>query len=93
MLTKFNACCPQTVFYYPYLGASEEFQVNIGLRQGSVLSPLLFVAALNLISRKTVVKDTMKKLLYVDDLAVVANGKHEIQETWRSGTGCLPETD
>ena len=35
MLTKFNACCPQTVLYYPYLGASEEFEVKIGLRQGS----------------------------------------------------------
>ena len=38
-------------------GASEEFEVNIGLRQGSVLSPLLFIAVLDLISRKTSIKD------------------------------------
>ena len=54
-------------------GASEEFEVNIGLRQGSVLSPLLFIAELYLISRKTVMKDARKKLLYADDLALVAN--------------------
>ncbi len=44
-------------------GASEEVRVKIGLRQGSMLSPLLFVAVLDLISRKTVVTDAMKKLL------------------------------
>ena len=52
-------------------GASEKFEVKIGLRQGSVLSPLLFIAVLDLISRKTVVKDAMKTLLYADDLALV----------------------
>ena len=41
-------------------GASEEFEVNIALRQGSVLSPLLFIAVLDLISRNTVMKDSMK---------------------------------
>ena len=44
-------------------GASEEFEVKIGLRQGSVLSPLLFIAVLDLIGRKTVLKDAMEKLL------------------------------
>ena len=61
-------------------GASEAFDVNIGLRQGSVLSPLLFISVLDLISRNTVMKDAMKKLLYADDLALVANGKQELQE-------------
>ena len=36
-------------------GASKEFEINIGLRQGSVLSLLLFIAVQDLISRKTVV--------------------------------------
>ena len=37
-------------------GASEEFEIKIGLRHGSVLSPLLFISVLDLISRKTVMK-------------------------------------
>ena len=73
-------------------GSSEEFEVKIGLRQGSVLCPLLFTALLDLISRKTVTKDAMKKLLYEDDLALVANGKQALQESLESGTGCLPDT-
>ena len=63
-------------------GVSEEFEVKIGLRQGSVPSPLLFITVLDLISRKTVMKDAMKKLLYADDLALVANGIRETLEEW-----------
>ena len=59
-------------------GASEEFEEKIGLGQGSVLSPPLFIAVLDLISRKTVMKDAMKKLFYADNLALVANGKQEL---------------
>ena len=68
-------------------GSSEEFEVKIGLRQGSVLSTLLFIAVLDLISRKTVVKDAMKKLLYADDLALVAYGQQELQETLEEWNG------
>ena len=68
-------------------GASEEYEVNIGLRWGSVLSPLLFIAVLDLISRKSVVKGAMKKLLYADDLALVTNGKQELQETMEQWNG------
>ena len=68
-------------------GAFEEFEVKIGLTQGSVLSPMLFIAVLDLISRKTVMKDAMKKLLYADDLALVMNGKQELQETLEEWNG------
>ena len=68
-------------------GASEEFVCNIGLRQGSVLSPLLFIAELDLISRKTVAKDAMKILLYADNLVLMTNGKQELQETMEEWDG------
>ena len=68
-------------------GASEEFEVKIGQRQGSALSPLLFIAVLDLISRNTAVKDAMKKLFCADDLALVANGKQELQETVEEWNG------
>ena len=61
--------------------ASEEFDVKIGLIQGNVLSPLLFIAVLDLISRKTGLKDALKKLLYAYDLALVPKGKQELLET------------
>ena len=46
-------------------GASEESEVKIGLRQGGVLSPLLFIAVMDLISRKTVVKDATRHMALV----------------------------
>ena len=58
-------------------GMSEQFSVNIGLRQGSALSPLLFIVVMELISRKVSMKDTSRKLLYADDLAIVAEDKEE----------------
>ena len=46
-----------------------------------MLSPLLFIAVLELINRKMVMRDAMKKLLCADELALVAIGKHGLQET------------
>ena len=53
-----------------------------------MLSPLLFIAVLDLTSRKTVTKDdAMRKLIYADDLALVANGKQELQEPLEEWNG------
>ena len=52
-----------------------------------MLSPLFFIAVLDLISRKTAMKDALKKFLYADDLALVANGKHELQVTLEEWNG------
>ena len=63
-------------------GMSGEFKLNVGLRQGSALSPLLFVAVVELISRKIGTKDILQKIVYADDLAIVAIGEVQLIE-WK----------
>ena len=74
-------------------GLSEEFPVNIGLRQGSALSPLLFIMVMELISRKISMKDVLRKMMYADDLAIIAESKEELQEMLEEWRGCSRSTD
>ena len=67
-------------------GLSEEFKVNIGLRQGN--DPLLFIMVVALISRKFSKKDVLRKGMYANDLAMIADKKQELQEVlqeWKGG--------
>ena len=61
-------------------GLSEEFPVNIGSRQGSALSTLLFIIVMELICRKINTKDILGKMMYAYDLAIIAESKQELQE-------------
>ena len=45
----------------------EQFGVGVGLRQGSALSPLLFIMAMNLTSGKVSEQEELKKILYADE--------------------------
>ena len=45
----------------------EEFRVDVGLRQGSALSPLLFIGVMDVISRKASTRDILRKLMYADN--------------------------
>ena len=60
-------------------GMSNELQVNIGLRKGSALSPLLFVLVMELISRKISTTYAMKKIMHADDLVIVAEHREELE--------------
>ena len=52
-------------------GLSESFEVNVGLHHGSVLSPLLFAAVMDVVSSETR-SDLPSELLYADDLVLLA---------------------
>ena len=41
---------------------------------------------------KTMMKDAMKKLHYADDLAMVGNGKQELQDTMEEWNGLFTKT-
>ena len=68
------------VFYKMYYNVlNTEFEVKVGVHQGSVLSPLLFVAVMEVVTRG--VKEGLPwELLYADDLVLVAQSKEELRE-------------
>lgn len=68
------------------IDTSRSFPVKIGLRQGSALSPLLFVTVMELVSRKCG-NDPLTKPMYADDLVVMADDEKELEgklEVWRA---------
>lgn len=66
---------------------SSEFEVKVGVHQGSVLSPLLFVIVLEELSKKFRV-GLPWELLYADDLALIAESEEKLVEKircWKKG--------
>ena len=67
--------------------ASEKFGVGVGVHQGSVLSPLLFILVLEALSHEFRT-GVPWELLYADDLAVFADTLEECVsklKTWKEG--------
>ena len=58
---------------------SEEFEVDVGVRLGSVLSPLLF-AIVNDFATKEMKEGTLQEILYADDLVLIAETMAELQK-------------
>ena len=56
---------------------SDEFEVKVGVHQGSVLSPLLFTIVLEALSRDIRVGCPWE-LLYADDLVLMAESMEEL---------------
>ena len=66
-------------------GFSEEFCIKVGVHQGSVLSPLLFIIVLEALSRE-MRSGCPEELLYADDLALVSETIEGLKgklESWK----------
>ena len=66
--------CVRTCF-----GTTEAFEVNVGLHQGSALSPLIFIIILNYINKKCPM-ERGQKLMYADDIAIGMDTAEDLQE-------------
>jgi hypothetical protein len=69
-------------------GESGDFEVKVGVHQGSVLSPLLFIAVLEAISRRFDKQGLPFELLYADDLVIMAETREALIEKirmWKQG--------
>jgi hypothetical protein len=60
-------------------GVSERFEVKVGVHQGSVLSPLLFIIVLEALTRKCR-RGLPYELLFADDLILMAESKELLLE-------------
>ena len=62
-------------------GVTEDFEVGVGLHQGSALSPLLFIIVMDRVSRK--IRRLPWELLYADDLVRMAQALKEMTDRLR----------
>ena len=59
--------------------SSQEFLVQVGAHQGSVLSPLLFAIAVDAISENER-EGLMNEILYADDLVLISKSMENLKE-------------
>ena len=60
---------------------SEPFEVKVGVHQRSVLSPLLFLAVMDVLD-EGVRRGLLFELLYADDLVIMAESLQELERKY-----------
>lgn len=61
-------------------GISNDFNINVGVHQGSVLSPLLFNIVMNYLTRNEM-STALEIMLFADDIVMISNDVQEIQDS------------
>ena len=69
-------------------GLSREFEIGVGLHQGSALSPLLFAVIIDVLSEH-LRAENLWELLFADDLAIMADSEEQLQERLLKWQECL----
>ena len=69
---------------------SEWFGVSVGVHQGSVLSPLLFIIVMEAVTH-SVREGLPWEMLYADDLVIVGKCEEELKEKLRKWNECLKD--
>ncbi|KAK3554737.1 hypothetical protein QTP70_033429, partial [Hemibagrus guttatus] len=64
------------------VGQIEEFKVEVGLHQGSALSPFLFAIVMNQLSEE-VRQESPWTMMFADDIVICSESR--LRKTWRSG--------
>ena len=67
---------------------SEEFEVKVGVHQGSVLSPLLFAIVVDVITENAR-RGVVNELLYADDLVVMSEDMEDLKERFSNWKDAL----
>ena len=62
-------------------GPTENFDIKVGLHQGSALSPFLFIVAMDTVTTEYRVGLPFE-LLFADDLVIIAETQEELQRRW-----------
>lgn len=68
-------------------GDTEEFTIDVGLHQGSALSPFLFLVVLDVLTE--MMDNDFWDLLYADDLVIMAESENELQQRLVAWQECL----
>ena len=71
---------------------SEEFEVKVGVHQGSVLSPLLFAIVVDVITENAR-RDVVNELLSADDLVIMSEDMEDLKERFWNWNDALESKD